>query len=59
MESPVVDVEGVTTDELDPVLAVDSVLRLDLDAEERMEGVSSDSRALGSWSVVIRPIDGR
>lgn len=59
MVSPVVDVEGVATDGLDSVVVVDSVLRLDLDAEERIEGVSSDSRALGSWSVVIRPIDGR
>jgi len=59
MVSPVVDVEGVATDKFDSILSVDLVLRLDLDEEERMGGVSSDSRALSSWSVVIRPIDER
>jgi hypothetical protein len=36
-----------------------SAERLDLDAECRIEGVRSDSRALGSSSFVYRPIEGR
>jgi hypothetical protein len=59
MSTVSIDDDGVATDELDSVLLVDSVLRLDLDAEERMACVSNDSRALGSCSVVIRPMDGR
>ena len=33
--------------------------RLDVDDEWRMDGVRSDSRALGSCRAVYRPIDGR
>jgi hypothetical protein len=57
-----VDVEGDMSDEDESVaLLVEdvSVATLDFEAECRIDGVSSDSRAFGSWSVVIRPIVGR
>ena len=33
--------------------------RLDLEMLRRMAGVSRDSRALGSWSFICRPMEGR
>ena len=42
----------------DEVTAVSVVARLAWDAERRIEGVRSDSRALGSCNCICRPIVG-
>ena len=41
------------------VVSVEEDLRLDLEADLRIEGVRSDSRAFGSSSLVYLPIEGR
>ena len=50
--------EGAEADEA-AVRALLVVETLDIDGDERMAGVSNDSRALGSSNLVNLPMDGR